>query len=97
MVILNNVVLGDFCYVSDKSVVLEAKIEKFCSIWPNIRVATGEHPSSTFVSSQPTLFSNPSYCDNFFLIKIITIKIGKLQLEMMFGFVPMSWYQMDLQ
>jgi len=66
-VVLNNVVLGDFSYVSDNSVVLEANIGKFCSIGPNVRVAPGKHPTSTFVSSHPALFSNPPYClKNFF-------------------------------
>lgn len=66
-VIMHNVSLGDFTYVSDNSVILESDIGKFCSIGPNVRIAPGQHPTKIFVSSHPALFSNPSYCKkNFF-------------------------------
>lgn len=66
-VVMNNVSLGDFSYISDNSVVFEANIGKFCSFGPNIKVAPGKHPSRTFVSTHPALFSNPGYCKkNFF-------------------------------
>ncbi len=66
-VFLDNVILGDFSYVSEYSVILEATIGRFCSIGPNVRVAPGKHPTNTFVSTHPALFSNPDYCPlNFF-------------------------------
>jgi acetyltransferase-like isoleucine patch superfamily enzyme len=59
--------LGDFSYFSDDCVILEATIGKFCSFGPNVRVAPGKHPTKTFVSTHPALFSNPPYCKkNFF-------------------------------
>jgi len=68
-VTLDNVSLGDFSYVSENSVILEATIGKFCSIGPNVRVAPGKHPTRTFVSTHPALFSNPDYCQKNFLDK----------------------------
>jgi acetyltransferase-like isoleucine patch superfamily enzyme len=66
-VILDNVIMGDFSYVADFSVVLETTIGKFCSIGPNVRTAPGKHPTNTFVSTHPALFSNPDCCKrNFF-------------------------------
>jgi len=66
-VILDNVKLGDFSYVSSNSVILETTIGKFCSIGPNVQTAPGKHPTRTFVSTHPALFSNPDYCQkNFF-------------------------------
>lgn len=65
---LENVKVGDFTYFSDNCVILEANIGKFCSFGPNILVAPGKHPTRTFVSTHPALFSNPSYClKNFFV------------------------------
>ena len=66
-VVLEKVVFGDFSYFSDDCVILEATIGKFCSFGPNVRVAPGKHPTKTFVSTHPALFSNPPYCKkNFF-------------------------------
>jgi len=68
-VIMENVTLGDFSYITDNCVILEASIGKFCSFGPNIRVAPGNHPSRTFVSTHPALFSNPPYCQRSFFDK----------------------------
>ncbi|MFT4071120.1 MAG: CatB-related O-acetyltransferase [Dysgonamonadaceae bacterium] len=54
--------VGDFSYISDSSVICETTIGKFCSIGPNVRTAPGKHPTHTFVSTHPALFSNPPYC-----------------------------------
>ncbi|MEO7212699.1 CatB-related O-acetyltransferase [Mucilaginibacter sp.] len=54
--------LGDFSYVSDGTVILEAEIGKFCSIGPNVRIAPGKHPTRTIVSTHPAIYSNPPYC-----------------------------------
>lgn len=64
---IENSTIGDFSYFSNGCVILEAEIGKFCSFGPNVSVAPGKHPTKTFVSTHPALFSNPSYCEkNFF-------------------------------
>ena len=68
-VIMQNVILGDFSYVSDSCVLLEATIGKFCSIGPNVRIAPGSHPTNTFVSTNPLLFSYVPYFQKNFLDK----------------------------
>jgi chloramphenicol O-acetyltransferase type B len=60
-VIIENSSLGDFTYISRGAVILEAKIGKFCSIGPNVRVAPGKHPTHTIVSTHPSIYSNPTY------------------------------------
>lgn len=61
-VILINSSFGDFSYISDNSVICETKMGKFCSIGPNVRIAPGKHPTHTFVSTHPAIYSNPEYC-----------------------------------
>lgn len=66
-VFMQHVSVGDFTYFSDNCVILEATIGKFCSFGANVQVAPGKHPTSTFVSTHPALYSNPAYCKkNFF-------------------------------
>jgi chloramphenicol O-acetyltransferase type B len=66
-VYIENTSIGDFSYISDGCVIQEATIGKFCSFGPNILIAPGKHPTKTFVSTHPALFSNPTYCQkNFF-------------------------------
>lgn len=52
--------IGDFSYVSDGSVISETNIGKFCSIGPNVRTGPGKHPTHTFVTTHPCVYSNPS-------------------------------------
>lgn len=54
--------IDDFSYVSEGSVICETKMGKFCSIGPNVRIAPGKHPTHTFVSTHPSIYSNPEYC-----------------------------------
>jgi chloramphenicol O-acetyltransferase type B len=61
-VIIQNSKIGKFTYVSDHSVILESEIGSFCSIGPNVRTAPGKHPTHTFVSTHPSIYSNPPYC-----------------------------------
>lgn len=61
-VIMINSSIGDFSYISDGSVISETKMGKFCSIGPNVRIAPGKHPTHTFVSTHPAIYSNPNYC-----------------------------------
>ncbi|WBV61539.1 CatB-related O-acetyltransferase [Chryseobacterium camelliae] len=58
-VIIINSSIGDFSYISDGSVICETKMGKFCSIGPNVRIAPGKHPTHTFVSTHPSIYSNP--------------------------------------
>ena len=58
-VIVINSSIGDFSYISDGSVINETKMGKFCSIGPNVRTAPGKHPTHTFVSTHPSIYSNP--------------------------------------
>ncbi|ASK30365.1 acetyltransferase [Chryseobacterium sp. T16E-39] len=61
-VIIINSSIDDFSYISDGSVISETKMGKFCSIGPNVRIAPGKHPTHTFVSTHPAIYSNPEYC-----------------------------------
>ena len=64
---LENVQVGNFSYISDSCIILDTTIGKFCSLAPNILVALGKHPTHTFVSTHPSLYSNPENClKNFF-------------------------------
>lgn len=61
-VIIINSSFGDFSYISDHSVICETTMGKFCSIGPNVRIAPGKHPTHTFISTHPAMYSNPDYC-----------------------------------
>ncbi|UQB68755.1 CatB-related O-acetyltransferase [Epilithonimonas zeae] len=61
-VIMINSSIGDFTYISDSSVISETVMGKFCSVGPNVRTAPGKHPTHTFVSTHPAIYSNPQYC-----------------------------------
>lgn len=61
--------IGDFSYVSEGSVISETKMGKFCSIGPNVKIAPGKHPTHTFVSTHPSIYSNPEYCIKNFQIR----------------------------
>jgi chloramphenicol O-acetyltransferase type B len=61
-VIMINSSIEDFTYISDNSVICETKMGKFCSVGPNVRIAPGKHPTHTFVSTHPAIYSNPDYC-----------------------------------
>ena len=54
---LNNVVLGDFTYVSEKSRLMNTDIGKFSSIGPEVLSGLGKHPSRDFISTHPIFFS----------------------------------------
>lgn len=59
-VIIINSIVGDFTYIAENTNINGTTIGKFCSIGPNIRIAPGKHPTSVFVSTHPSLYSNPS-------------------------------------
>lgn len=68
-VIMINSSIGDFSYISDGSVINETQMGKFCSVGPNVRTAPGKHPTHTFVSTHPAIYSNPEYCRKNFQTK----------------------------
>jgi chloramphenicol O-acetyltransferase type B len=57
--ILENTTIDDFTYFSENSVILETKFGKFCSIGSNVKTAPGKHPTKIFVSTHPSIYSNP--------------------------------------
>jgi acetyltransferase-like isoleucine patch superfamily enzyme len=61
-VFILNSSIGDFSYISDDTVISETTMGKFCSVGPNVKIAPGKHPTHTFVSTHPAIYSNPEYC-----------------------------------
>ena len=57
--IIKNCILNDFTYVSNRSQILNSKIGKFTSIGPDVKIAPGNHPTRTIVSTHPSIYSNP--------------------------------------
>jgi len=55
---LRQVSLGDFSYVSSRTIINNARIGKFCSIGPDCRIGLGKHPTRDFVSTHPIFFSD---------------------------------------
>jgi len=49
--------LGRGTYIANGSVIMRAKIGRFCSIGGNIRTGLGRHPTKNFVSTSPSFFS----------------------------------------
>jgi len=49
--------LGRGTYIANGSVIMRAKIGRFCSIGGNIRTGLGMHPTKDFVSTSPSFFS----------------------------------------
>jgi acetyltransferase-like isoleucine patch superfamily enzyme len=56
--------IGNYTYFSNDSTITNAKIGKFCSIGPGVKIAPGKHPSSKFVSTHPSTFFNPPFKKN---------------------------------
>lgn len=59
-VMLNNVVLDDFTYISNNTKIANTKIGKFSSVGPDVTIGLGKHPSRKFVSTHPIFFSKRS-------------------------------------
>ena len=57
--IVVNSSIGDFTYIAENGNIFNASIGKYCSVGPNVRIAPGKHPTSVFVSTHPSLYSNP--------------------------------------
>jgi len=57
-VLLDNVSLGSFTYVSNNTVIKNSKIGSFCSIGQNCSIGIGKHPTKDFISTHPIFFSS---------------------------------------
>jgi chloramphenicol O-acetyltransferase type B len=70
-VYLVNCKIGDFTYLANNGTITHTSIGKFCSIGPDVKFAPGRHPTSKFVSTNPSIFSNPGYMKKTFTSKEI--------------------------
>lgn len=66
-VILINSSLGKRTYIQSGASISNCTIGAFCSIGPNVIIGPGKHPTTDFVSSHPSLFSNPPNLINNFV------------------------------
>ena len=55
--VISNSFIGRNTYIGEKSVLINCKIGRFCSIASNVEVIIYTHPSSVFVSTSPSFFS----------------------------------------
>ena len=49
--------VGYASYIGENSQIIGASIGHFCSIGPNVRIVSGQHPAHTFVSTHPAFYS----------------------------------------
>ena len=54
---LENTTIGFGSYIGKDGFILSSKIGKYCSVGPNVRVVSGAHPTTDFVSTHPSFFS----------------------------------------
>ncbi len=57
-VILRQVCLGSYSYISNDSMLNNVEVGNFCSIGPYVQIGLGPHPSKTFVSTYPAFYSD---------------------------------------
>jgi acetyltransferase-like isoleucine patch superfamily enzyme len=53
--------IGFGSYISSNCSFAKTKIGKFCSIAPGVKVISGNHPTSDFISTHPMFYSQNSY------------------------------------
>jgi acetyltransferase-like isoleucine patch superfamily enzyme len=80
-VVLHNVTLGDFTYISENGKLVNTDVGKFSCIGPEVHVGLGKHPSRDFVSTHSFFFSplwqvQNSLTDASFFEEFAKIKIG---------------------
>lgn len=56
-VIMNQVSIGNFSYVSNDSRLFNVEVGNFCSIGPHVQIGLAPHPSRIFVSTYPAFYS----------------------------------------
>ena len=49
--------IGSYSYITEGSLIRNAKIGKFCSIGPRCKIGLGKHPFNEFISSHPLFYS----------------------------------------
>lgn len=54
---LENVKIGYGSYVGKDSFIIKSKIGRYCSIGPDVKIISGAHPTTKFVSTHPSFFS----------------------------------------
>jgi len=54
---INSSYLGFASYLAENTIIKKAKIGKYVSIGPDVKIVDGKHPSSDFVSTHPAFFS----------------------------------------
>lgn len=54
---LENTSIGYGSYIGRNSFILSCKIGRYCSIGSNVRIISGTHPTTSFVSTHPSFFS----------------------------------------
>lgn len=59
---LEEVSLGYGSYIGNNSFILQTQIGRYCSIAPNVRIISGAHPTTNYVSSHPAFFSTRKQC-----------------------------------
>lgn len=59
---LHKTTLGAYTYLSSDISIMNTSAGKFCSIGQGVRICTGMHPSSIFVSTHPAFFSLHKQC-----------------------------------
>ncbi|MES2480145.1 MAG: CatB-related O-acetyltransferase [Bacteroidota bacterium] len=70
--------IGDFSYLSGLNIVVNTQIGKFCSIGSFVSICTGNHPTSSFVSTSPVFYSLHGYtfADKEYFKESGTVEIG---------------------
>lgn len=56
-VTLRNVAVGKYTYFAPNSSISNAKIGRYCSIGPDVKIGLGNHPSEKIVTTHPAFFS----------------------------------------
>lgn len=54
--------IGRCSYIGERSILKNCRIGRFCSIGADVRILIGDHPSRTFVSTNPVFFSKRKQC-----------------------------------
>ena len=63
--ILHEVIIGRFSYISSRTIASQVTFGSFCSIGPECLIGYGEHPTD-FVSTSPVFFSTLKQCGTSF-------------------------------
>lgn len=76
---ISNSSLDDFVYVADNTKIFQAKIGKFCSIGPDVRIGLGVHPTD-LISTFPAFYSTVCQCQVSFTDENKIMEHGQIQI-----------------